>query len=228
MSWPREATMTTAAYTSSLDLAVGVLLLAAVLIVWRHELTAMVRVLAVQGIALAVIPFVGGIYSKDGAEFAAAAGVLALRALLLPWLLTRAVRAEATERRESTPLINTTASLLVAGGLMLAAFAVGRPLVELDPSPSTRAAPAALAAALLGLFVIVSRRRAVSQAVGFLMLDNGITATAFLTTAGVPSIVELGASLDVLFAVLILGVLTGRLHRIFGDTDLDQLRELHD
>jgi hydrogenase-4 component E len=220
--------MSTSAYASWLDLAVGALLLAAVLVVWRHELSAMIRLLAVQGVALALIPLVDGIHTHDVAEFGAAAGVLALRAALLPWLLARAVGAQAADRRESTPLINTTASLLVAGGLILTAFAVGRPLVDLDPSPATRAAPAALAAVLLGLFVIVSRRRAMSQAVGFLMLDNGITATALLTTAGVPSIVELGASLDVLFAVLILGVLTGRLQRTFGDTDLDQLRELHD
>lgn len=220
--------MTTSTYTSALDLAVGALLLTAVLVVWRHELTAMVRLIAIQGIALAAIPLFGGLHTNDGAEFGAAVGVLALRAVLLPWLLTRAVGAQAADRRESTPLINTTASLLVAGGLILTAFAVGRPLADLDPSPATRAAPAALAAVLLGLFVIASRRRAMSQAVGFLMLDNGITATAFLTTAGVPSIVEFGASLDVLFAVLVLGVLTGRLQRTFGDTDLDQLRELHD
>jgi hydrogenase-4 component E len=64
--------------------------------------------------------------------------------------------------------------------------------------------------------------------VGFLMLDNGITATAFLITGGVPLIVELGASLDVLFAVFVLGLLTGHMRRAFGGTDLDQLRELRD
>jgi hydrogenase-4 component E len=81
---------------------------------------------------------------------------------------------------------------------------------------------------LIAVFVMVSRRRAVSQAVGFLMLDNGIAATAFLLTAGVPLIVELGASLDVLFAIVVIGILTGRMRRTFGGTDLDQLRELRE
>jgi hydrogenase-4 component E len=75
---------------------------------------------------------------------------------------------------------------------------------------------------------MVTRRHAISQAAGFLMLDNGIAATAFLLTAGVPLIVELGASLDVLFAVIVIGVLTGRLRRAFGGADLDQLQELRD
>ena len=58
--------------------------------------------------------------------------------------------------------------------------------------------------------------------------DEVVEMRHFLTTAGVPVIVELGASLDILFAVLILGVLTGRLRHTFGNTDLDLLRELHD
>jgi len=215
-------------YAQLLDLAAGALLLTSVLIVWRRELTAMVTLLAWQGVALAAIPLVQGSYHDDAALIAVAAAVLALRAILLPMLVMRAVRRLPAERRESTPLINTTASLLAAAALSLAAFAVSRPIVALEPSPATRAAPAAVAVVLIAMLVIASRRRAVSQAVGFLMLDNGIAATAFLITLGVPSIVELGASLDVLFAVLILGVLTGQLQRAFGGTDLDQLRELRD
>ncbi len=100
--------------------------------------------------------------------------------------------------------------------------------MKLQPAATTTAVPAATAVVLIALFVMVTRRHAVSQAAGFLMLDNGIAATAFLLTAGVPLIVELGASLDVLFAVIVIGVLTGRLSRAFGGADLDALQELHD
>lgn len=220
--------MSASSYASVLDLASGAVLLAAVLIVWRHELRAMVKLLAFQGIALAAIPFTEGAQRHDVALIGVGIAVLALKAVLLPWLLARAVGAEERERRESTPLLNTTASLLVTAALTVLAFATSRPLVALDPSAATRAVPSAFAVILIAVFVMVSRRRALSQAVGFLMLDNGIAGTAFLITAGVPLIVELGASLDVLFAVLVLGVLTGRLRRAFGDTDLDQLRELRD
>jgi hydrogenase-4 component E len=76
--------------------------------------------------------------------------------------------------------------------------------------------------------VLVTRRKAVTQVVGFLLLDNGIAVVAFLATAGVPLVVELGVALDVLLAVLILQVLTTRMLAKFGALDLDQLRELHD
>ena len=220
--------MTQTTYAGPLDLAAGAFLLTAVLIVWRRELRAIVRLLAWQGLALAAIPLIEGIYQHDGAIITVGVIVLLLKALVLPVLLGRAVGTEDKDRRESTPLVNTTASLLITAGLTVLAYAVTRPIIALDPTEATRAVPAAFAVILIAVFVMVSRRRALSQAVGFLMLDNGIAATGFLITGGVPLIVELGASLDALFAILVLGVLTGRMRRAFGDTDLDQLRELRD
>ena len=215
-------------FASAIDFAAGGLLLAAVLVVWSRDLGGIVRLLAWQGVSLAAIPIACGVYASDAELIAVGAAVLALRAAVLPWLLARAVAAEPDERREATPLVNTTSSLLITAALTVVAFAVSRPLVALEPGPATGAVPAALAVALIALFAMATRRHAVSQAAGFLMLDNGIAATAFLLTAGVPVIVELGASLDVLFAVIVIGVLTGRLRRAFGGADLDRLQELHD
>ncbi len=85
-----------------------------------------------------------------------------------------------------------------------------------------------LAAMLVGFFALVTRRKAVSQIVGILLVDNGIALVAFLATAGVPLLVELGASLDVLLAVVVLRVLAAQLRSRLGPFDLDQLTELHD
>jgi len=212
-----------------LDLACGGLLVTAVLVLWRRELPVTIRVLAVQGVALAAL--VGVLAGqRDSPELAAVAvGVLVLRAGVLPHLLRRALAA-AGERAgtESRPLVNVAGSLLVAAVLTLLSYAVSRPLVALDPSPASAAVPVGLTVALIGFFVLATRRRALSQLVGFLLMDNGITAVGLLTTSGASLIVELGVSLDVLLAVLVLRILTTRMHETFGDTDLDGLRELHD
>ena len=220
--------MTESTFATLIDFAAGGLTLAAVLVVWRRDLRSIVRLLAWQGVALAAIPVVRGMHDADFELVGVGIAVLGLRAVTLPWLLARAVSAEQEEQREATPLVNTATSLLVAAGLTVGAFAITRPLVALQPSATTNAVPAAFTVVLISLFVMTTRRHAVSQAAGFLMLDNGIAATAFLLTAGVPLIVELGASLDVLFAVIVIGVLTGRLRRAFGGADLDRLQELHD
>jgi hydrogenase-4 component E len=220
--------MTDAGFAILIDFAAGGLTLAAVLIVWRRDLRAIVRLLAWQGLALAAIPIVRGLHDNDMALVTVGIAVLVLRAAVLPWLLARALAAEQQAQREATPLVNTATSLLITGVLTIVAFAITRPLVVLEPTPIVNAVPASFAVVLIALFVMTTRRHAVSQAAGFLMLDNGIAATAFLLTAGVPVIVELGASLDVLFAVLVIGVLTGRLRRAFGGADLDRLQELRD
>lgn len=216
-------------YNNMLDLAAGGVLLAAVLAVWRRDLSVTVqRLLVAQGAALAAIPLIRGVHDHDRALIAVAIAVLAVRAVALPWLLARALGAERRERREATPLVGTAASLLVVTVLVAVAFMIAQPVIDLQRNSATTAAAAAIATVLIALFMMATRRHAISQAVGLLMLDNGIAATAFLLTAGVPLIVELGASLDVLFVLIVLGVLTGRLRSTFGGVDLDLLRELRD
>ena len=227
-------------YTQLLDLACGAFLLASVIVLWRRELAAIVRVFALQGLALAAIAVLLGAHERRWDLIAVGLGIGVLRAGVLPHLMRRALSALMEDRRpgrydigdaearETQPLVNVAASLLTAALLTLLAYAVARPLTELDPTPATRALPVGLAVVLIGFFVLVTRRRALAQVVGFLLLDNGITATAFLATSGVPLIVELGVSFDVLLAVLVLQILTTRIREAFGTTDIDDLRELHD
>lgn len=220
--------MTDIAFAGLIDLAAGAMVLAAVLIVWRRDLRSIIRLLAWQGAALAAIPIIRGVHEGDAALVAVGALIAVLRVVGLPWLLARALGAEERGSLEATPLVNTTASLLITALLTVVAFGVTRPVVNLESGVTTGAVPGAFAVVLIALFVMVTRRHAISQAAGFLMLDNGIAAAAFLLTAGVPVIVEFGASLDVLFAVIVIGVLTGRMRRKFGGADLDALHELHD
>jgi hydrogenase-4 component E len=216
------------AFVQLLDLACGGLLLTAVLVLWRRELAVIIRMFALQGVALAALVAVLAAHERSVELWAVAGGVLVLRALVLPYLLRRALASAGEARRETRPVVNVAASLLAAAVLTLLAYAASRPLVELAPSPVTSAIPVGFTVVLIGFFVLVTRRRALSQLVGFLLMDNGITAVGFLTTSGVGLVVELGVSLDVLLAVLVLQVLTARMRETFGDTDLDELRELHD
>jgi hydrogenase-4 component E len=215
-------------YVRLLDLAAGLFLLAAVGMLWRRQLSAMVRLFAVQGIALALLIAILGVHENSIELVVVAGGVGILRAGVLPMLAGRVLRNAPAEQRETSPSVNIAASMLAVAVLTLLAYAISRPLVALAPSPATALFPVSLAVVLIGFFALASRRRALSQVVGFLLLDNGITATAFLATAGVPLIVELGVSFDVLLVIVVLQMLAARLQTAFGSTDLDELRELHD
>lgn len=213
--------------TQLLYLICGGLLLSSVLVLWRRELSAIVRLLVLQGVLLGALAAVLAVRLDSFELVLVAVGVLILKAVVVPVILRKVLR-NSSEARETEPLINVTASIVAAALLTLLAYAVARPLVRLAPSAETEAVPVGLAMVLLGFFVLVTRRRALSQIVGFLLLDNGIATTAFLITGGVPGIVELAVSLDVLLVVLVLQVLTARLRATYGGTDIDELRELHD
>jgi len=219
--------MSQTTYAQLLDLGAGLVLVCAYLVVWRRGLVAIVRALAVQGFALAAVAVVLGVHTHSVEPVVVAALIIALKGIAVPRVLLRVVRS-GNDARETDPLVNIPTSLVAAAGLTLLAYAVTSGVVAVSPTPATRAIPTGLAVVLIGFFVLASRRKAVTQVVGFLLVDNGIALVAFLATAGLPLVVELGAALDVLLVVLVLQVLAARMRTKFGDIDLDQLRELHD
>lgn len=209
------------------QLAAGVVLAGAVLALWRRDLRALISVLSLQGAALATLAAALAVEGRDIGLGVVAGVVLLAKAIVIPGLLARVVRADPGSR-ETAPLVNVPASLVSAAVLVVLSYLVAGRLTALFPDPLTRLAPLGLATVLIGFFVLVTRRKAVSQIVGLLLIDNGVALTAFLLTAGVPLLVELGASLDVLLVVVVLQVLATTMRARFGHVDLDQLRELHD
>ena len=209
------------------QLAAGVVLACAVLTLWRRDLRALISVLALQGVALATLSAVLAVHAGDVGLGVVAGVVLLAKGIVIPGLLARVVRQDPGSR-ETAPLVNVPASLVAAAVLVVLSYLVAGRLTSLFPDSLTRLAPFGLATVLVGFFVLVTRRKAVSQIVGLLLIDNGVALAAFLLTAGGPLLVELGASLDVLLVVVVLQVLASSMRTRFGHVDLDQLRELHD
>jgi hydrogenase-4 component E len=219
--------MNGATYSSFLEIAAGLVILCAFVTLWRRSLRAIVRTLAVQGMALGVVALVLGVHRRDVVLIVVGCLVVGSKGLLIPTLVKR-VLANEPQSRETSPLVNVPSSLVGAGALTFLAYGATRPVVALVSTSAGRLIPLGLATMLIGFFSMVVRRKAVSQIVGLLLVDNGIALVAFLATAGVPLLVELGASLDVLLVIVVLRVLAVQLWSKFAVLDLDQLQELHD
>jgi hydrogenase-4 component E len=216
-----------ATYAELLNLLAGSALVAAVLTLWRRKLVAIVRLLAIQGAAVAATGLAIGIDRASISEISLAIVALALKACVIPLVLLRIVR-RGTDTRETEPLVNVSASLVAAAMLITLAFAATDAVVSLSSGPEARVIPLGFAIVLVGFFALATRRKAPSQLVGFLLFENGVALVAVLAAAGVSFVTELGVALDVLLAVLVLQVLTARMQDKFGTLDLDHLQELHD
>jgi len=212
---------------SLLGLGAGAVLVCAVMVLWRGSTAAVVRVVALQGLALAMVAAVLGLVARDVGLLVTAGIVLVVKAGLVPRLLGRVIR-DNPYGRETRPLVNFPASLVVAAGLTFLAYGATAHIVAGVGGTRGHLVPIGVATLLIGFLVAVSRRKAVFQILGILLVDNGIALVAFLVTAGVPLLVELGVSLDVFLAVGVLQVLAVRMRAEFGSLDLDELTELHD
>ncbi|HVX20080.1 MAG TPA: hypothetical protein VHB02_01890 [Acidimicrobiales bacterium] len=214
-------------FASTVTLASGAVLVCAVAVLWLSSLRSVVRVVAVQGVALGGVAMALGVHVQDAGLVATAAVVVAVKGVAIPAFLGRAGSGGALDR-ERRPLVNVPASLVGSALLIILAFTTAGGVAAFVGTTTGALVPVGVATLLLGFFVLVTRRRPLFQMVGLLLVDNGIALVAFLCTAGVPFLIELGVSLDVLLGVVVLMVLAQRLRSQFGDLDLDELRELHD
>ncbi len=150
---------------------------------------------------------------------------LTLRGVLFPWLLRRTARKAATSE-ERRPLVGFGASLL--GGLLLlgAAMTLGGRLPLRTAPTLGLVVPASLFTVFTGVFLVVARRKALSQCLGYLVLDNGIYGFGVATVGNIPALVELGTLLDALVAVLVMAIAMYRLREEFAHMDTDQLDTL--
>jgi hydrogenase-4 component E len=215
-----EATLSRLAMTGA-----SLMLLSALAVLWRRHVPAYISAFRLQSVTLGLVGVVVARLGHAPELFAVAGLIFAIKGFFVPWLLRR-LAARFRSGSEPRPLINTEASLLISGGLAVAAYEVSRPLVAVVSLPTRGALPLALAVILVSLFIVVSRRLAITQIVGFLMLENGIALLALVGAYGIPLIVELGVFLDLLLGVLVMQVLVYRIHETFAAVDMDQLNRL--
>lgn len=204
---------------SSLVLLFGLILL------WRRGIAAYVGAFAGQSMVLSAVIATVAYFGNDHELYLVAATFFLLKGLVIPRLLRRMQRRFAVER-ELEPYVNTASSLVVSGLLVLFGYAVTRPLVALSQLPTRAGMPLAMGLVLVSLFVVISRKKALTQVIGFLMLENGLALLAVLGTYGIPLIVELGVALDVLMGFLVMQIFVYRIHETFESIDVEQLNRL--
>jgi hydrogenase-4 component E len=205
-------------------LAAGMLVLQLLMVVQRMLLTS-IRLFALQSLMLAGIAAIIA-YFHNAAHVYWVAGLTVLgKVLFLPWLLNRLVQRIQIDQ-EIEPLLNATASMLLCGALTLLGYIVARPFTSLERLGNNTLA-IAITLLLTGFFLMFNRRKAITQVLALLSVENGVMLAAVaLTTYGMPLVVELGIFFDVMVAVMILGILVYRIRENFASMDVGKLSQL--
>jgi hydrogenase-4 component E len=200
-------------------------LICALMLLWHRNVYAYTTAFAWQSVVLTGIMTVVAYFERNAEMYFVAALFLLIKGWVIPKLLRR-IEQPLGDEQELQPYVNTATSLLVCALLVLFAYAVSRPLVALSRLPTRAGMPLALGLIFISLFVIASRKKALTQVIGFLMLENGIALLAVLGTYGIPLVVELGVFLDLLLGVMVMQLVIYHIRDTFESIDVEQLGRL--
>jgi hydrogenase-4 component E len=208
-----------------ITLCAAIMLVLQLLLVVQRMLLTGIRLYALQSLMLTAIAAIVAYYYNATHVYIVAVLTLIGKVMFLPWLLNRLVR-RINIVQEIEPLLNAPTSMLICGGLTLLGYIVARPFTTLERLGNNTLA-VAITLLLTGFFLMFNRRKAISQVLGLLTVENGVMLAAVaLTTYGMPLVVELGIFFDVLVAVMVLGILVYRIRETFASMDTSKLRQL--
>ncbi|MHB1870182.1 MAG: formate hydrogenlyase [Steroidobacteraceae bacterium] len=208
-----------------LDTCAALLLLLSFAMLSQRRVVTLVNLYAVQGAVLTAATLLLAWRTGEGHLYLSAALTLALKVTLLPWILHRLIR-RLDVYWDTEPLLNVSGTMLVGLVIVVFAFALAQPITLLASTATRGAIGIAVSVVLLAFLMMITRRKAMSQVVGFLSMENGVFFGAMSASYGMPMVVELGVALDVLVGVLVLGVFFFQIRERFESLDLHHLETL--
>lgn len=208
-----------------LDTILVLIILSNLLLLGSSRMRVCIKTTALQGIIAGLLPL--SLKVSEITLHLIALGLLTagIKGVLFPYLLSRNLR-NANANREVEPFVGYTASIIAGVIALVAAFKVDSIANLSLGSPSPLLVPVSIFTMFTGLFLITARRKAITQVLGFIVLENGIYAFGLSIVRNMPVIVEIGVLMDVFVAVFVMGIAVYHISREFDHIDADQLNLL--
>jgi hydrogenase-4 component E len=208
-----------------INLFAAVLLLLAFAMLAQRRVLTLINLFAAQGFALACSTAIVAYATHQPHLYGSSVLTLLLKVFVLPWLLHRLIN-QLDVRWEFETLINVPTTMIIGIVLVVFAFNLAVPISQLASTVTRSTLGIAMASVLLSFLMMITRRKAIPQVIGFLAMENGLFFAATSATYGMPMVVELGIALDVLVGMLILGVFFFQIREQFDSLDLKHLEKL--
>jgi len=207
-----------------IDGLAALMLLVSFALLAQHRMLSVLHWFAAQGILLSITAAVVAYSSGHEELYVSAVMTLLLKGFLLPWLLWRVIR-QLHVHREVEPLMNNAVTMMLALGITLFAFHVIQPIELISELTTRNTMSIATACVLLAMLMMMTRKKAITQVVGFLAVENSLFFAAIGATNGMPMVVEIGIAFDVLIAALIFGVFFFEIRNTFDSMEVDAMQE---
>ncbi len=191
----------------------------------QSRVVATIRLFAWQGVLLAIVTTLVAIDTDEYHLLISALLTLIVKALFIPWLLIRQARS-LNILKEIDATIRPGLTLLMGGTLVVFCYSIVQPIQALAASVTRDAVALSLAVVMLAMLMLITRRKAITQVVAFMAIENGLFFAAVTAVQGMPLVVELGVAFDVMVAAVIFGVFFFQMRDSIGSLDIDELARL--
>ncbi len=208
-----------------INMCAALLLLIAFAMLSQRRILTLINLFAVQGLVLSISTAVVAYSSHQHHLYYSAALTLALKVIVLPWILHRLIR-KLNIKWDVETMFNIPTIMLVGLALVVFAFNLAEPISQMAGTITKSTLGIAMASVLLSFLMMITRSKAVPQVVGFLAMENGLFFAATSATYGMPMVVELGIALDVLMGMFILGIFFFQIRVAFDSLDLKHMEKL--
>jgi hydrogenase-4 component E len=200
-------------------------LLTAFAMLAQKRIYGLIHLFAWQGLFLSLNAAVVGYVAGKHHLYISSALTLSLKVVLLPYILHVLIH-KLKIHKEVETVVNIPTTMLIGIGLVIFSYYLTAPVRELSTVITRSTLAIALATVMIGLLMMITRKHAVTQIIGFLAMENGLFFAATSATYGMPLVVELGVALDVLIAAFIFGIFFFHIHNTFDSLDVDQMAQL--
>ena len=210
-----------------INLLAALLLLIAFAMLSQRRILRLIHLFSAQGFVLSLnTAIVAATIGQPHLYFSALLTLL-LKVLVLPWLLHRLID-RLNIRWDVETLVNIPTTMLVGIVLVIISFNLALPISQLAGTITRSTLGIAMASVLISFLMMITRRKAVPQVIGFLAMENGLFFAATSTTYGMPMVVELGIALDILVGTFIFGIFFFQIRETFDSLDIHHLEKLKD
>ena len=212
-------------YEQAIMMLAALVLFSSFALLAQTRMLNMIHVFAWQGLLLSATTALVAMVSGQHHLYTSALLTLCLKAMLIPWILHRLIIRLGIQS-EVESLVRPAMVLLAGASLVVFSYWVALPIVKISTLITRNTIAVSMAIVLLGMLMIITRSKAVSQVVGFMAMENGLFFAAVVSTYGMPMVVELGIAFDVLVAAILFGVFFFQIRASIDSLDIDRLNRL--
>ena len=191
----------------------------------QRRMYGLIHLFAWQGLFLSISTAVVGFVAGKHHLYISSILTLSLKVVLLPYILHVLIQRLKIQKEVET-VVNVPMTMLIGIALVIFSYHLTAPVREISTLVTRSVLAIALATVMIGLLMMITRRHAVTQIIGFLAMENGLFFAATSATYGMPLVVELGVALDVLIAAFIFGIFFFHIHTTFDSLDVEQMARL--